>query len=211
MGCTLWIFYRDSSFYPLVKTQLASFSDFLGSVGGLLGLFAGVSMISIIEFLYFFIYKPILRTVLHRVHKIHPRNLIKIESQTVPQINEQHVLYQLSAYFLEFLNRSTIHGVNFIADTEQNFYERIFWIIFVAFSITICYIMTIATYKHAELNPAVINIDERLWTIKDVCFLLKLSRCIQQSNIFADSISSRRFLSRSRYRPYEGLWIVCCS
>jgi acid-sensing ion channel, other len=46
--------FRYSEYFPLIRYQEFKTQDFLSYVGGLLGLFAGVSVLSIIEFVYFF-------------------------------------------------------------------------------------------------------------------------------------------------------------
>jgi amiloride-sensitive sodium channel len=46
--------YRDTEIFPLIRYQEFKIKDFLSFVGGLLGLFAGISVLSIIEFVYFF-------------------------------------------------------------------------------------------------------------------------------------------------------------
>jgi hypothetical protein len=46
--------FRDSEYFPLVRSQQFKFKDFICYVGGLLGLFAGISVLSIYETFYFF-------------------------------------------------------------------------------------------------------------------------------------------------------------
>jgi acid-sensing ion channel, other len=46
--------YRNSEHFPLIRSQVFKTKDFISCIGGLLGLFAGISVLSIIEFLYFF-------------------------------------------------------------------------------------------------------------------------------------------------------------
>jgi acid-sensing ion channel, other len=46
--------YKDSDYFPMVRYQEFKTKDYLSYVGGLLGLFAGISVLSIIEFFYFF-------------------------------------------------------------------------------------------------------------------------------------------------------------
>jgi acid-sensing ion channel, other len=61
--------YRHSEHFPLMRYQEFKTKDFLSYVGGLLGLFAGVSMLSIIEFIYFFtlrIFTNVLRGIERR-------------------------------------------------------------------------------------------------------------------------------------------------
>jgi acid-sensing ion channel, other len=46
--------YKDGDYFPMIRYQEFKTKDFLSYVGGLLGLFAGISVLSIIEFIYFF-------------------------------------------------------------------------------------------------------------------------------------------------------------
>jgi hypothetical protein len=46
--------YKDGDYFPMVRYQEFKTKDYLSYVGGLLGLFAGISVLSIIEFAYFF-------------------------------------------------------------------------------------------------------------------------------------------------------------
>lgn len=46
--------YGDSEYFPLIRYQEFSTKDYLSYVGGLLGLFAGISVLSIVETFYFF-------------------------------------------------------------------------------------------------------------------------------------------------------------
>lgn len=46
--------FKYSEFQPLLRYQDFTFVDFLCGVGGLLGLFAGISVLSLFELIYFF-------------------------------------------------------------------------------------------------------------------------------------------------------------
>lgn len=48
------IFFRDSQFITSKRSELYGQTDFLANCGGLLGLFMGVSILSLVEVLYFF-------------------------------------------------------------------------------------------------------------------------------------------------------------
>ncbi|KAL7010701.1 hypothetical protein ACKWTF_016843 [Chironomus riparius] len=52
---SLKVFFKDSEFVPLKRFQLYGTVDFLANCGGLLGLFVGVSVLSIVEIFYYFI------------------------------------------------------------------------------------------------------------------------------------------------------------
>ena len=46
--------WKDAEYYALIRYQQFTVVDFLAYVGGILGLFAGISALSVVEFLYFF-------------------------------------------------------------------------------------------------------------------------------------------------------------
>jgi Amiloride-sensitive sodium channel len=62
--------FRDSEYFPLVRTEQFKFKDLAAYVGGLLGLFIGTSALSIFETFYFFLIRfpvNIVRFVRHRI------------------------------------------------------------------------------------------------------------------------------------------------
>lgn len=50
---TIEIYFKESQYLPLKRVELTGWSDFLANCGGLMGLFAGVSIVTIVEILYF--------------------------------------------------------------------------------------------------------------------------------------------------------------
>ena len=46
--------FKDEEFYPMFRHQALTMKDFLSNIGGLMGLFAGISVLSIVEVFYFF-------------------------------------------------------------------------------------------------------------------------------------------------------------
>lgn len=49
----LQVFFKGNQFITMERNELYGNSDFLGSVGGLLGLFVGFSFLSFLEIIYF--------------------------------------------------------------------------------------------------------------------------------------------------------------
>ena len=45
--------WKDAEYYALIRYQHFTIVDFLAYVGGILGLFAGISALSVVEILYF--------------------------------------------------------------------------------------------------------------------------------------------------------------
>ncbi|XP_052873201.1 pickpocket protein 28-like [Anopheles cruzii] len=56
---TMNIYFKESQFITIKRNQLFELNDFIANCGGLLGLFMGVSLLSIVEVLYFFTLKPL--------------------------------------------------------------------------------------------------------------------------------------------------------
>lgn len=54
---TIEIFFKNSVYLPLKRIELTGWSDFLANCGGLMGLFAGVSILTIVEIIYFCIFR----------------------------------------------------------------------------------------------------------------------------------------------------------
>lgn len=50
----LTIYFRDRDVEHMERAEVYTFIDFMAICGGLMGLFLGVSLLSIIEFIYFF-------------------------------------------------------------------------------------------------------------------------------------------------------------
>lgn len=51
---SLSIFFKENQFITSKRSELVGLTDFVSSCGGLLGLFMGVSILSIVEFIYYF-------------------------------------------------------------------------------------------------------------------------------------------------------------
>lgn len=48
------MFFKETEFIQLKRNELYGWTDFIANCGGLLGLFMGVSFLSVIEIVYFF-------------------------------------------------------------------------------------------------------------------------------------------------------------
>lgn len=53
------IFFKDDDFIFSKRSELYSFTDFIANFGGILGLFLGVSILSIVEIIYFMAFREI--------------------------------------------------------------------------------------------------------------------------------------------------------
>lgn len=53
------IFFKDDDFIFSKRSELYSFTDFIANFGGILGLFLGVSILSLVEIIYFMAFRKI--------------------------------------------------------------------------------------------------------------------------------------------------------
>ena len=155
--------FATSLFYPLVQHRIFGVSDFLGSCGGLMGLIAGISVISIVECCFLFI--SIFFT--NETVKINP----SFEGLPSPRpflVNHDHIFYHFAKFFTEFMSKSSIHGLHSATDKKSSKMNKLFWLIVVAVSSVFCSWAIFDSVRHAELNPIVIGVDENFWKIEDV-------------------------------------------
>ncbi|KXJ70516.1 hypothetical protein RP20_CCG023314 [Aedes albopictus] len=53
------IYFREADFIPLVRKEVTSISEFIANCGGLMGLFMGVSLVSLVELVYYCTLRPV--------------------------------------------------------------------------------------------------------------------------------------------------------
>lgn len=155
---------RQTSFYPMIRYQAFSVSDFLGAVGGLLGLIAGISVISIIE---------LALTILKCFgcsfwSKVDPslENIPKLQKRFL--INREHLFYHFGRNFVEFLKESSIHGVHFTNDRKLKAWERLCWLVIICISVTFCSILITDSLNHLQSNSVAIALGEKIWSVEEV-------------------------------------------
>lgn len=104
------IMYRNIFFNKFVRKRQFNEVDFLSFVGGLLGLFAGFSVLSAVE-LFYWIFKKIL---IKKTATVYPLNQKEQNSVTKFKI------------FKSFFDDSSIHGVNYLNKSKLcHKYEKI--------------------------------------------------------------------------------------
>jgi Amiloride-sensitive sodium channel len=148
-----------------VKIAVMDSSEFLGFIGGILGLIAGVSAISVVELLYHIISgvfaKRIVSMKVQPLHE-HPRRrgFLGIESQN----HWRKLLRSL----VDFTKQSSIHGLSYINNEQQNSVGAVLWVLIVASAFLLCLISVTHSVTHSVHNPILLGIDEKLWTLQDV-------------------------------------------
>lgn len=190
--------FQTNFFHALVKHRAFGFSDFVASIGGLIGLIAGISVISLVEFIYFVAAKIVetLKSNKKWATKIYAENFRQNRDVFVP-LNQDHVLYQCSKYFYQFMKASSIHGLSYTTNKDQRLAGRIFWVVVVLASTIACGYLIKDTMSHAELNPVAFGFDEKVWKLKEVKIFKFHFKIEFYSELFSDSISRHHFLSQT--------------
>lgn len=156
------IAFSGDHFYPFVGEPAFVGSDFLAALGGLLGLFAGISVISAIEVVFHF-----LRLL---VAKMTDRRLLKVHRM---KANERSIVFSPSVsrrrlqYFVEIILKSDIHGIGFLVEGGRKVWEKVFWALIFFLSTIFCSLEIYELVRYSEVNPIEFGIDENIWTIND--------------------------------------------
>lgn len=139
-----------------------------------MGLFAGISVISIIEVVFQFFLTASKQVVLkiqrNKVYDIEPMQKPRPQNLLKALVNHDHVLYQFVVFLHKFVNRSDIHGLHYITDKNNKGVERILWAIIVLTSTVFCSMIIFDAVRNSEISPFEFGIDEKLWNREDVRF-----------------------------------------
>ncbi|KAK5641661.1 hypothetical protein RI129_010208 [Pyrocoelia pectoralis] len=86
----------------------------------------------------------------------------------------------LSYYFTEYCDNSTIHGLKFIGERKRSIIEKVWWIIFVTVSLYLCATMIKTTYNKWMNSPVIVSFatsETPIWEIPfpaiTICPLMK--------------------------------------
>ena len=159
--------FKSSSFYPFVTYKSFSFSSFVGSIGGLMILLAGISIISLIESAFdFLVHLKCKILAQSKVHQQNTEHLMKFK-KTI-KVNEDHVLHECIELFRDFATKSNIHGVPNIVKKEKKMLEKVFWAVTVSAIAAMCTITILNTINSRSLDSIELRIDDKVWNLNDV-------------------------------------------
>jgi Amiloride-sensitive sodium channel len=196
MMWSIFVGFAESSFQPFVKVEAFAFSDVLGFVGGIMGLIAGVSVLSLVEILYHMVdvlqMKIRLKLRKRRVACDQSKKSNRVIGKVI-NANQNHALYQLSKFVGQFMKTSDAHGFSYILDKNQSVLGRLFWALAVAASVAACTLLTFSAFENAELNPVAIKIDDEFVNVENVSWKFELALAMTQVSL-SDSFPCHHFL-----------------
>lgn len=127
----------------LGKIRRLQFStlEIVAYIGGILGLFAGFSILSLIELLYFLMIRPLI--------DVEWKNHDKIEKQSEATI---------VTMFINYFEISTIKSLNYIAE-EKSKISRLFWFALSLYVLYECFRTSLTFYRQLKSDEIAISFD----------------------------------------------------
>jgi Amiloride-sensitive sodium channel len=130
------------------RTELYGRTEFLANCGGLLGLFLGVSVMSVLEIVYF----CSIRVFFNR--RIDDTS-IDLEENVQKTSGVFQILRDLIA---DYSTKTTIQGINYVGNTELSRTERFWWTIFFVISSFCCGSLIFDTARHYQQSPVIVTL-----------------------------------------------------
>jgi Amiloride-sensitive sodium channel len=150
------------------RTEFYGTIDFLAKCGGLLGLCLGVSVISLVEIVYFC-------TI--RVWFDWRRNVRVDHSETVFVEEFRNSRSRVTRYqevikgsIVDCMNKTTIHGINYVAISSLTLLERIWWTTVVVISFLSCGYLIGDVLIRYEQSPVIMSYGNEETPISQVIF-----------------------------------------
>jgi Amiloride-sensitive sodium channel len=134
---------------------------FFAFCGGLLGLFLGVSLISVVEILYFCTIRLLCFKIQNQV-------------QDVPEQHEARIKTQFNCFQLirdlatDYSKRTTIQGVNYMTDNARPLIERLWWLVVFVLSVSCCGLFISDVYERYDQSPIIVKFADAETPISDV-------------------------------------------
>lgn len=161
--------FSSAFFIPTIKRNAFGSSDYLGSLGGLMGLFAGMSVISVVEAAFF-----IIRIAFAKLQKLKNRRITHditfVVPKNLPSSRKPTAFFRFPSFFISFTKKSDIHGLPHIAKKDKSVGDILFWLIAMLTSSAACIYLIFDLIENSTTNPIKYAIDQKLWDVKDVRF-----------------------------------------
>ncbi|CRK87601.1 CLUMA_CG001397, isoform A [Clunio marinus] len=187
----LTIFFKEAQFITSKRSELYGLSEFMANCGGLLGLFMGVSILSLMEIVYYITLRLSCNLNNRRQKRIRERkqkmSMLSVEPPAQRRLSVLSMASEAGSenehrrkikyggplaaawgMFADFSNNSTIHGVQYFAEKRRHWTERAFWVIAFLVSVIGCSILIHKIYEKWQLSPVIVSFAEKstpVWQI----------------------------------------------
>lgn len=157
---TFKIKFKAGNHYSIVRRKHFTVTEIFAFIGGLFGLFLGISVLSIAEIVVLFLH-PLFKKMSAFFHS-------RKSSTNVQKANSLHE--KAKNFICTYLRQSDIHGFKFIGKESMNFVERMFWVAIFVFSMTACVLMIMRLCQKLNFNSIVLEVDDQLVDASEIPF-----------------------------------------
>lgn len=146
--------FKVAEFYPFIRRKPFTVVEIFSFVGGLLGLFLGVSVLSIVEVFCYLICKPFMK-----LFETRPSESALLTQ--IPPTRSKRQAWENEPTSGDYTKYLTVHSFKFIADGSKCWTERFFWIIAFILSMIGCVFMILQLYQKLNINSIKMTIEDR--------------------------------------------------
>ena len=116
--------FKSQEFFPLIRRKQFSLVEFFSFVGGLLGLFAGFSVLSFVELIYYFTLRIGFKKCKSNNCKVSPMTPRGPKVKITCRQRLVNMMLGVKSYIHLYFNESSIHGMKYIGSTKKHWFER---------------------------------------------------------------------------------------
>jgi Amiloride-sensitive sodium channel len=144
-------YFKEKQFMASERTELYGTTDFLANCGGILGLCLGVSVISILEVVYFCTVR--LCCNLKRNKSV----TIFVEELQYFRYKTSRVAKTVRELVVNYSDKTTIQGIKYVADAHLSLLERVWWASTVVASVFCCGSLMNSLINRFDQSPLIIS------------------------------------------------------
>jgi Amiloride-sensitive sodium channel len=159
-------YFKENQFITSQRTEAYGMTDFLANCGGILGLCLGVSVISLLEILYFCTIR--LYVYLRTDQSTNQTITIFVEELQYFRYKKRRVMKTMKELVADYSSKTTIQGTKYVADSNLTPIERVWWATVVVISIYCCGSLISDMFGRYNETPLIITYANEEMLISEV-------------------------------------------
>jgi Amiloride-sensitive sodium channel len=186
-------YFSENQFLASERKEIYGKTDFLADCGGILGLCLGISVMSLLEIIYFCtmrLWCSLLRS-----------------KAKVDDVSGSGGLATLKELVVDYSTKTTIQGLNYMADTDRSTVERFWWTSVVVLSIFCSGSLIFDTVRRFDQSPVTLNYENEETAISEVISSEKVTWKSINTKIIA--VSSRKIVNLMKKKIFRNFEIIC--
>lgn len=113
--------FKEPDFFPFIIRKQFGNLDYLSYIGGSLGLLVGISLLSLVEVIYYStLHVLFVKKTKRRVNRVEPRKNVSKLLQSITLVKQADVVVNKVVP----MEKSSVHSMNIIADVNKSIVER---------------------------------------------------------------------------------------